>query len=1213
VLNFNYLAPDQCMRRFGLILFFAGTFLVPLLSQTSLEGKITDENKEVLIGATIVLFKSGVQKAGTTSDIDGNYSFSNIDPGTYDIEFSYIGFQTQRIQGVVVFAGKSNRLNVELTVGIILNEVVVSDYKVPLIQQDNTTSGGTVTSEQIRNLPTKNINELAATTAGIAQQNGGALNIRGSRSNATNYYIDGIRVNTNLIPQTEIDQLQVITGGVEARYGDVTGGVISITTKGPSNKFTGGLELETSQFLDSYGYNLLNFNLSGPILKNKKRISILGYRLSGQYRRQDDDNPSTTGTYYSLASRLKEIETDPIRRIDGVPLSSAEFLTPADVELNKSRINERSQRIDLTGKIDARLNSKIDISFTGAYNNNHNRFSPAASWNLLNYENNPLATSQNYRAGFKWRHRLGSELTESLRPGRKTQGDNRIFRNAIYTVQASFEKGSNQNEDFRHRDRIFNYGYVGNFDIGWIPVEGESSYTRGPLPGVAHAGYLQQLNGYTPGSLNPVLAAYNKGLDGNNLLDYYAYNGFISSNFNSAWRLHTNAGSVYNNFGKGESEIITVNGEGSFDLFPGGSDKGRHNIQVGFVFEKRQDRAWGISPNGLWTIARLQANNHIKGVDTNKVIGSFEGLVTPFTYEKFQTQVEEDNDLLFYKRIRQLTGQTLNEYVNVDGIKPEDLRLDMFAASELTDQGVLNYFGYDYLGNKLRSIAKFEDFFTAVDAEGRRTFVVAPNRPNYAAAYIQDKFNYKDLILRLGLRVDRYDANTKVLKDPFSLYEITQAKDFYTAIGETKPPAVGDDYLVYVTGKNSNNIKAFRKGEQWFFPNGTPANDGSVLFGGEVVTPKLKDPNSNIRLKSFDPSQSFTDYKPQINFMPRLAFSFPISDAANFFAHYDILIQRPPSNTIATALDYYYFEDPSRTPSNNPNLKPERTIDYEVGFQQKLSNSSALKIAAYYKEMRDMIQSRTYLYVPSPVNNYTGYGNLDFGTVKGFSFQYDLRRTGNIELQANYTLQFADGTGSSANTQVGLNTRGNIRSLFPLNFDERHRLVTVIDYRFESGKVYQGPRINGLDLFANAGINLQMNAVSGRPYTKLQRAQPLGGTGFAGALNGSRLPWSFTMDLRVDKSFRIGSKDTHFPMFLNAYLRVQNVLNQKNVYGVYPVSGSPEDDGYLTSADGKSALNTVVSTGRDVNAYLASYQWAELNPGFYSLPRRIFLGAIVEF
>ena len=1188
-------------------------FGISSYSQTSLEGKVLDEKKEAIIGATVVLFKSGVQKSGTTTDIDGNYSISNIDPGTYDVEFSYIGYQTQRIQGVVVFAGKSNRLNAEMDQGITLNEVVVVDYKVPLIQQDNTTSGGTVTSEQIRNLPTKNINELAATTAGIASQNGGALNIRGSRSNATNYYIDGIRVNTNLIPQTEIDQMQVITGGVEAKYGDVTGGVISITTKGPSNKFSGGLELESSQYLDPYGYNLLNFNLSGPILRNKKGISVLGYRLSGQLRKQEDDNPSATGTYYANKNSLSDLDQNPIIRQFGVPLSKAEFLKQSDVTLSKKQLFETNSRMDFTGKIDARISEAIDISFTGAYGNTANRFSPSRQWDLLNYENNPINNTNNYRLGLKFRHRLDLN-TANLTPNKvkKKKGDNRLLRNGIYTIQALYEKGYSQIEDYLHRDNLFNYGYVGNFDISWIPAEGESTYSRGPIPGLAHAGYLQQLNKYTPGTINPTLANYNSGLDGNNLFDYYTYNGFTSSNFNSVWRLHNNIGSIYNQFTKNENDILTFNGETSFDLFPGGSDKGRHNIQVGFIYEQRETRSWGINPNALWTIARLQANNHIKGVDTTKVIGSFKGILTPFDYEKFQTKIEEDNDLLFYKKIREATGQSRNDYVNVDGLDPSKLNLNMFAASELTDQGILDYFGYDYLGNKLKGKYNFNDFFTAVDAEGRRTFQVAPNTPTYAAAYIQDKFSYKDLILRLGLRVDRYDANTKVLRDPFSLYEITQAKDFYNQIKESKPDAVGDDYLVYVTGRGSNKVKAFRKGEQWYFPNGTPANDGSVLFGGEVVTPRLKDPNSNIKLKSYDPNQSFTNYKPQINFMPRLAFSFPISDAANFFAHYDILVQRPPSNTIATALDYYYFEDPSRTPSNNPNLKPEKTIDYEVGFQQKLTNASAIKIAAYYKEMRDMIQSRTFLYVPSPVNSYTGFGNLDFGTVKGFSFQYDLRRTNNIELQANYTLQFADGTGSSSTTQRGLNTRGNIRSLFPLNFDERHRIVAVVDYRYGSGRAYNGPRINGFNLFSNAGINIQTNAVSGRPYTKLQRAQPLSGTGFAGALNGSRLPWNFNIDVRADKSFNISGKGAK-PFFLNIYARSQNILNRKNIFGVYPVSGSPEDDGYLTSADGKSALNTVVTSGRDIEAYLASYQWAELNPGFYSLPRRIFIGAILEF
>ena len=112
-----------------------------------------------------------------------------------------------------------------------------------------------------------------------------------------------------------------------------------------------------------------------------------------------------------------------------------------------------------------------------------------------------------------------------------------------------------------------------------------------------------------------------------------------------------------------------------------------------------------------------------------------------------------------------------------------------------------------------------------------------------------------------------------------------------------------------------------------------------------------------------------------------------------------------------------------------------------------------------------MVQTRTYLYIPAPISSYESFGNLDFGTVKGFSFQYDMRRTGNLRLTTNYTLQFANGTGSSTTSQRGLTSRGNIRNLLPLSRDERHRVVATIDYRYGSGKRYSGPRWFGSDVF----------------------------------------------------------------------------------------------------------------------------------------------------
>jgi len=105
-------------------------------------------------------------------------------------------------------------------------------------------------------------------------------------------------------------------------------------------------------------------------------------------------------------------------------------------------------------------------------------------------------------------------------------------------------------------------------------------------------------------------------------------------------------------------------------------------------------------------------------------------------------------------------------------------------------------------------------------------------------------------------------------------------------------------------------------------------------------------------------SKVFTDYTPQINFMPRIAFAFPISDVANFFAHYDVLTQRPSDNY--SRLDpIQYLNIESGGFINNPDLKPERTTDYELGFSQVLNEkkNSAITISTFYRELRDMIQT----------------------------------------------------------------------------------------------------------------------------------------------------------------------------------------------------------------------------------------------------------------
>jgi hypothetical protein len=655
-------------------LFFVGlcVFTTSVVAQSSLEGKVTEEDTgEPVLFGTVALYKNGVLITGTNTDFDGNYAFSNIDPGTYDVEASIVGFTPQRQSGVVVLAGKAIRLDFKLSSGVLLDlDIEIIEYLVPLIEQDNTTTGGIKTAEQIRNLPTKNIQALAATTAGLSSIDGGAISIRGSRTNATDYYVDGVRVSGNLIPQSEIEQLQVITGGIEAQYGDVTGGIISLTTKGPSQRFSGGLELETSEFLDAYGYNLVSANLSGPILKNSKGNSILGFRVSGQLLDLKDDNPRAYGFYYAKESVIDGIEANPLERFGGSLLSVAESLTNDDVVFEKAAPNERQTSYDFTGKIDARFSDNVDFSISGSYNDVEDRFSQGRGWGLLNWENNPIDNNSIYRVNARLRHRLGSRTSANAEEAASKAS---LIRNASYSLQFGYQKGEGSLQDFRHGQNFFDYGHVGSFDNTWSAGVGESTWSgatpivgaNGQFINVAHAGHVQRFNGWTPGTANPTNANYNKLQENVPAMNQFlAFNSFLSGSYGSTWGgLHTNVGGIYNLYSKTEGERYTFNITSNFDLFPGGSEKGRHSFQFGIIHEQRVGRAWQINPYRLWEISRSQANAHILGVDTNNIIGMFYDSTLMLEFAEFQTLIDngviQDPDIQFFKKVRELTGQTV--------------------------------------------------------------------------------------------------------------------------------------------------------------------------------------------------------------------------------------------------------------------------------------------------------------------------------------------------------------------------------------------------------------------------------------------------------------------------------------------------------------------------------------------------------------------------
>lgn len=162
----------------------------PVQTTTILQGTITAaDNGEALIGCSVKIFRGTDVVGGAVTDVDGRYRIQ-LEPGTYDIEVSYTGLTTNRTTGVKVLEGQLNTFDCALEDNVTLNTVEIVAYKVPLIEQDKTSFGQTVTSHNMNYLPYREVPS--------------DVTIKGNRQTGTNYYIDGIRVSGSPPPVQDL-------------------------------------------------------------------------------------------------------------------------------------------------------------------------------------------------------------------------------------------------------------------------------------------------------------------------------------------------------------------------------------------------------------------------------------------------------------------------------------------------------------------------------------------------------------------------------------------------------------------------------------------------------------------------------------------------------------------------------------------------------------------------------------------------------------------------------------------------------------------------------------------------------------------------------------------------------------------------------------------------------------------------------------------------
>jgi outer membrane receptor protein involved in Fe transport len=462
-----------------------------------------------------------------------------------------------------------------------------------------------------------------------------------------------------------------------------------------------------------------------------------------------------------------------------------------------------------------------------------------------------------------------------------------------------------------------------------------------------------------------------------------------------------------------------------------------------------------------------------------------------------------------------------------------------------------------------------------------------PNLVDYDGYGYNQGVTYKDVMIRDITDGDTTYRSTRVV-DKVLLSESNSGRD------GAKHPKV---WSLYVQDK--------------FEREGVVINGGLRYDHLNVDTPALR---SDLRPLDPDTTGSSTldatdlvKNKTYSRLSPRLGVAFPVTAMTVLRFNYGQFYQQP--NLQDLYVSYRFLQHKIANGGyfvgfGNPNLRPERTTAYEVGVAHQIGDNARLDATAYFKDVKDLVESAT---IPSFPNQFSSYRNRDFATIKGVDIGFKMRPINHISTDISYSLSYAQGTGSVSNSQ------GNIawtaaqppKMTSPLDFDQRHKLAVSLGYSLGKG---EGPLVGGFRMFENLGVNLLYNVASGTPYTPTKVFNEVSlaavSTEPEGPINSRYGPWTSNLDVKATKGFKAAG------LTFEAYAWVLNLLDTRNAVNVYGSSGSAASTGWLNTADGQTYVQTAADAGRDGQLL---YDLAQNNPNLYTNPRLVRFGLRTNF
>ena len=251
-------------RKFPLL----GLLLISLISFTlasptgKISGKVIDgDTGEPLPGVNVILMGTSI---GAATELDGRYVILNVPPGYHTVRFLFIGYQEMVVEDVMINIDRSTRLDATLRMAVLeAGETVTVTAEAPIVEVDKTESSVHLQAKELEILPVEGLRNVMELTPGINRNADGTISIRGGGAYEINYSINGIKsmtTNTGVpaygtgtksdnswkmdVNPLAISQMEIISGGFNAEYGNAQSGVVKVVSKEGGAQFSGGFRME---------------------------------------------------------------------------------------------------------------------------------------------------------------------------------------------------------------------------------------------------------------------------------------------------------------------------------------------------------------------------------------------------------------------------------------------------------------------------------------------------------------------------------------------------------------------------------------------------------------------------------------------------------------------------------------------------------------------------------------------------------------------------------------------------------------------------------------------------------------------------------------------------------------------------------------------------------------------------------------------------------